>query len=207
MMPPPQEAATDVDDISYIMYNVTLFKVFVDDFIALTDKHTEAHLLHVSRVILNGTRTVFPPQDITGHKGGEHISEKKLANRNGIWDQIKEILGWIMDGANFTICLPPKKAYKIVATINFLWKREKIKLIEFQKIAGMLHHAATGIPGGRGLFKTIREAMEICKKNWITITPALDQVLKYYKGLFKDISNKPIQVAQLVTYLTDLHGY
>ena len=181
MIPPPQEAETDVDYISDIMSNVTLLEVFIDDFIAPTDDFTQDHLLQVSRAMLRGINTVFPTPEVTFHNGGKPISEKKLANLDGIWDHIKEIMGWIMDGANSAICLPPKKADKTIATLKFLRKRKKLKILEFQKSAGTLHHAATGIPGGRSLFTTIWAAMENCKKNWITITPTLDQVLRYFK--------------------------
>ena len=76
IMPPPQEAATDVDVISDIMYNVTLLEVFVDDFIALTDDLTQYHLLQVSRVMLHGINTVFPLLEVIGHNGGDPIIEK-----------------------------------------------------------------------------------------------------------------------------------
>ena len=112
-----------------------------------------------------------------------------------------------MDEENFTICLTPKMVDKMVATLKSLRKIIKIKLLEFQETAGTLHHAATGIPVGRGLFTTIWSAMAKCKKNWITITPDLDQVPRYFKWLFKEISNKPIQVAQLVPCLLVLRVY
>ena len=40
MMPPTQEAETDVDNISDLMSNITLFEVFVDEFIELMDNLT-----------------------------------------------------------------------------------------------------------------------------------------------------------------------
>ena len=130
----------------------------------LTDDLAQDHLLQVSHAMIHGINTVFPPLEVTGHNGGEPISENKLAKHDGLWDQIKEILGWIKDIANFTICMPPKKGDKIVATLKSLCKIKKLKIIEFQKITGTLHHAATGIQVGQGLFKTIWAAMENCKK-------------------------------------------
>ena len=108
MMPHPKEAASDVYEISDLMSNVTLLEVFVDDGIELTYNFTQAHLLQVSRAMIHGINKFFPPPEVTGHNGGYPISENKLANHDGLWDHIKEILGWIMDGEMFTICLPPK---------------------------------------------------------------------------------------------------
>ena len=88
-MPPLQEAATDVDNISGLMSNFTLLDIFVDDFVALTDDLTQDHLLKVSRALLHGINTVFLLPDVTEHNGGYPISEKKLANLNGIWDHVK----------------------------------------------------------------------------------------------------------------------
>ena len=138
----------------------TLIEVFVDDFIACTDAVSKTHLLQVSRAMLHGIHSVFPTWDINGHTGGDPISEKKLDKLEGLWEHTKEILGWILDGANYTIQLPPEKVDKIVTTLKSLSKKRRVRLKDFQKFAGSLHHASMGIPaGGRGLFTTIWKAM------------------------------------------------
>ena len=120
----------------------TLIEVFVDDFIACTDAMSRNSILKISRAMLHGIYSVFPPQDITGYTSGDPIFENS-------WDFTKqEILGWILDGANYTIQLPPAKVEKMVHTLRALGKKKKVRLKEFQKIAGSLHHASMGIPGG-----------------------------------------------------------
>ena len=64
-----------------------------------------------------------------------------------------------------------------------------------------------GIPGGRGLFTAIWAAMKSCKQGWIKITPDLKAILSDFKWLFREIANKPINVAQLVPKLPNCHGY
>ena len=64
----------------------------------------------MSCAIIHEINTVLPPSEVTGHNGGYPIPENKLAKMDGLWYHIKEILGWIMDGANFIIRLTPKKA-------------------------------------------------------------------------------------------------
>ena len=117
-------------------------EVFVDDFIVCTDAMSQNSILKISQAMLHGIHSVFPPQDITGYTSGDPIFENS-------WDFTKqEILGWILDGANYTIQLPPAKVEKMVHTLRALGKKKKVRLKEFQKIARSLHHASMGIPGG-----------------------------------------------------------
>jgi hypothetical protein len=148
----------------------------VDDFIGCTDDLSTSHLTKISRAMLHGIHSIFPPPSITGHKGGDPISEKKLNNLDGLWSQTKEILGWIINGANYTIRLPTAKVEKIVKTLKMLSKTKRISLLKFQRIAGKLLHAAIGIPGGRGLFSQIWSAMANHKHGWILVTTNLKAV-------------------------------
>lgn len=144
--------------------------------------------------MLHGIHSIFPPRDITGHSGRDPISEKKLEKLEGLWQHTMEILGWIIDGANYTIQLPPSKVKKMITT-------------QFQKIAGSLHHASMGIPGGRGLFTTIWQAKAKAKSGWILLTAEIKAAFADFRWLFKEIANHPINEAQLVPRLPHLHGY
>ncbi len=186
---------------------LTLIEVFVDDFIGCTDNISQEHLLNVSRAMLHGIHSIFPPNDITGHLGGDPISEKKLEKLEGLWASIKEILGWFIDGANYTITLPPEKTARILATLKSIKKKKFIPLKEFQKLAGTLHHASMGIPGGRGLFTVIWMALKTERNRHIRLTPDLKRVFNDFRWLFLQVVDKPINVAQLVPTLPTSHGY
>ena len=149
-----------------LAHTMDLIEVFVDDFIGCTDNLTRSHLVKFTRAMMHGMHSIFQPPSVTGHTGGDPISEKKLKQLEGLWEHVKEILGCILNGANYTISLPEKKVAKIQATLRKLSKKQKkIPLNDFQKIAGTLHHASMGIPGGRGLFTAIWSAMKGCRKN------------------------------------------
>ena len=121
----------------------------------------------------------------------------------GLWEHVKEILGWILYGANYIISLAEKKVEKIQVTLRQLRKKKKIPLNEFHKIAGTtLHHASMGIPGGQGLFTAIWSAMKGCQKNWW-----IKAIFSDFGCLFHEIANKPINVAQLVPNLPNFHSY
>ena len=127
-----------------------LLEVFVDDFVGATNCTTTAHLAHLSRAMLLGIHSIFPPPEISGHNGEDPISQKKMKAGDGTWDTTKEILGWILDGLNYTIQLPPTKCTAIAKSIKNICKMKACPLNKYQKIAGKLQHASFGITGGQG---------------------------------------------------------
>lgn len=74
-------------------------EVYIDDFIQLAQTTDPMRLEHLSRAILHGIHSVFPPPAATGHKGEDPVSLKKLKQGDGLWATRKELLGWIFDGA------------------------------------------------------------------------------------------------------------
>ena len=62
---------------------VLLLEVFVDDFIGATNEATEESLRHISRCMLHGVHSIFPPSEVTDHGSGDSITEKKLNKGKG----------------------------------------------------------------------------------------------------------------------------
>ena len=108
--------------------NVDINEVYVDDFIGGTNNLEATHLAHLARAILHGIHSIFPPPSITGHQGEDPISIKKLSSGEGKWSFEKEILGWTIDGKNFTIFLEKSKTQKIITTIKKVTKQKSITL-------------------------------------------------------------------------------
>lgn len=136
-------------------YTVTLLKVFVDDFCAITNNLHPQHLTSFSKAIIHGIHSIFPPPNITKHIGKDPISQKKLAAGDGTWDTTKEILGWVLNGVNYTIQLLPSKCQKICKLIKHLLWKTSCSLLDFQKVTGNIQHASFAIPGGKGLFSPL----------------------------------------------------
>jgi hypothetical protein len=177
-----------------------VIEVYVDDFISGTNKIDTPHLLKLSRAILHGIHSIFPPPDISNHCGGDPISEKKMANGDGTWAFQKEILGWILDGQAFTVYLPPNKSKKIQVLLKQTAKKPQCTLHELQQVAGKLNHACIGIPSGRGLLSPINNAMQGGQES-ITITPQLKQTLQDWIFLLQRISSRPTSVLELTAGL------
>jgi hypothetical protein len=175
---------------------INLVEVFVDDFIGITNDISPHHLQHLSRALLHGIHALFPPPSVSHHQGGDPISEKKLQQGDGQWSHVKEILGWIFNGAAYTIELPPKKIEKITALIKGIAKREFSSLKRYQEMAGKLQHASFGMPGGKGLFSPIYNAMKH-SVDPIPIKPALKQALEDWQIILKRIGARPTSVLEL----------
>ena len=192
MLPPksPLPPCT-TDDIT------TLIEVFVDDFIGITNTTNMSDLTHTSRSMLHGIHAIFPPKEQTPNNNNDAIAEKKLQKDDGRWDTQKEILGWLFDGKNFTIQLPPEKCQKIILQIKQILRHQTISLNNMQKILGRLQHASLGIPGATGLFSPLQQAMVGAPES-ITITPLIREALTEWRTLVKRLRDNPTCVLQLV---------
>ena len=195
-----QEAEQDATQyrLSAAATYVNLTEVFVDDFIGATNNINTDHLRHFSRAMLYGVHSIFPPPEVTGHQGEDPISQKKLDQGEGTWRFSKEILGWLVDGANFTIQLMPDKCKKLVQLIRDVTKCRQVPLSIFQELAGKLQHASFAIPGGKGLFSIIHRAMAGLKP-FIKITPDIKQTLNDWTTVVRHLASCPTPVRLLVS--------
>ena len=184
----------------------TLIEVFMDDFIAATNSVDTDHLRHTARAMLHAIHSVFQPPDVTGHPGGDTVPIKKILKGEGKWEHLKEVLGWMIDGVNYTIYLPKKKMDTIVKELSKIQRLKSIPLNRFQKIAGKLQHASYAMPGGWGLFSPIQMAMRGNPRH-VKITPFLAETLKDWKIIIKEIAKIPTHVLQLVDGYPDFLGY
>ena len=183
-----------------------LIEVYVDDFISATNQLDNKHLTQISRAVLHGIHSIFPPTNISNHCGGDPISEKKMEKGDGRWDFKKEILGWIFDGNEFTIFLPPEKSKKVQIAIKHLAKKKTATLHEWQQIMGKLNHACIGLPSGRGLLSPLNNAMK-GGPEIITLKPPTIQALIDWCILIQRISSRPTSVKELTPGLPWFIGY
>ena len=107
--------------------------------------------------MLFGLHSIFAPPEVSGHHGKYPVSHKKLNQGEGTWDYTTEILGYLVDGAEFTLQLMPDKCVKFSKLIKNICKQSYFPPQNFQELAGKLQHACFGIPGVKGLFSPIHE--------------------------------------------------
>ena len=123
-----------------------------------------------------------------------------MDNRTLVILNKQEILGWLIDGAAFTIQLMPDKCIKIAKLIKKCGKMKFCLLQQFQELAGKLQHTLFGILGGKGsLFSpTIYRALQTTSKQ-IPIKAQLKASLKDWWTLVQHLGAHPTPVQFLVS--------
>ena len=119
-----------------------LVEVFVDDFIGANNNISKEHLEHFSRAMLFVVQLILPPSEVSGHHDEDPVSQKKLNRGKGTWEYTKEILGCMVDSADFKLKLKLDKYVKISKLIKNLCKQSYCPLQKFQELAGKLQHAS-----------------------------------------------------------------
>ena len=102
----PDQTHWNTDQVGTFL---NLIEVLVDYFINLAKTKERENLQHLSREILHAVHDISTPENITGHAGGDPVSEKKLDQGNGMWDVRKDILGWVFGGISKCIEYPTNK--------------------------------------------------------------------------------------------------
>ena len=176
---------------------LTIIEVYVDDFIAATNRLSLGELRHISRAMLHGIHAIFPPPSITKHCGGDPVSEKKLAKGEGTWAYQKEILGWMFDGEQYTIQLPVQKCDDICRLLRRIIRLPRVATKKFQQLTGKLQHASLGIPGGKSLFTPFDMALKVAT-DVVVITPILKQTMADWRVFIQYLSSHPTSVFQLI---------
>jgi hypothetical protein len=151
--------------------SVTFLVAVVDDFLngvaAPKDQHHERAAAEdwVSRCALHGIHALFPPPDVSWHKGGrDSISIKKLNKGDARWHPTKIMLGFDLhggDGLGRLIGLPLAKAERYIDAIATALARPRnfIPLSEFQKLHGKVVHACTALPMMRGYMTPLNRVL------------------------------------------------
>ena len=185
-----------------------MLEVYVDDFISLAQTRDDKKLRHLSRALLHGIHSVFPPPAISGHNGEEPISIKKLKEGEGLWEVRKEILGWVMDGATRCIELAEKKQKAILAELKTVLRiKNGVPFKRVEKLVGKLRHAAIGIPAGKALFGPINQLMGKKPRTLIwDRCPAVCEALRDWKDLIREAAREPTHVNELVPGPADYKG-
>ena len=186
--------------------STTAIEVYVDDFITCTNNNQLKHIQHLSRSVLFGIHSIFPPPHISGHAGEDPVSMKKLIQNEGLFEHKKEILGWNIDGQAYTIQLPQTKVANIQLTISDIINKKAVPSKIMEKLQGKLVHASFGIPGGRGLMSPLY-ATQFDTKEFITITKPIKQCLKDWKQMITIMNQRPTSVLELVHNTPHFIGY
>jgi hypothetical protein len=183
--------------------------VYVDDYIlAVVQDEEQVLLRRVARATLHGIHAIFPPPGTSGHVGGKDpISEKKLAKGDAMFALVKEILGFMLDGASRTVWLPENKRDAIITELKRLMKMKHCPLKRFQSITGKLLNATKIAPSTKSLLTPFFQAQRNKPKLvGIGQHSALRQALQDLPTLIMDLTRRPTHVNEIVPHPPSVAG-
>jgi hypothetical protein len=141
---------------------VAAHDVYVDDFLSLV-QGGKRRRLQVKRSFLHALDSVFRGLDASdGPHRQEPASVKKLLKGDGTWATSKLVLGWLINTVSKTIQLPPHRLARLQAILADLPRTlTRLATRKWQPVLGELRSMSLGIPGARGLFSTLQQALRV----------------------------------------------
>ena len=103
----------------------TMLEVFYNHFIHMAQTSDPAQLIYLSRSLIHGIHSVFPPPKVSWHNCQDPISKNNLESFKGQWEVRKKVLGWMVDGTTRCIELAQDKQSEIDAELHKIVRMEK----------------------------------------------------------------------------------
>jgi len=177
---------------------VNFFDIYMDDFLLGIQGTREQRLYH-TRKLLHAIDQVFRPVDEYDPSIRQHIpSVKKMLKGNAYLSPRKVVLGWLIDTIQGTVELPPHRIERLREIFNYLRGRDRVGLAKWHKFLGELRSMAIGIPGSRGLFSLLQNALKFKQKDRVRITQEMMDQLLDFEYLVNDLSRRPTAISEIV---------
>ena len=188
--------------------HLAVIDVFVDDFIGAA-QGPPSRLQRVRRILLTAVDQVFHPLEPGDSPfRREPSSVKKMLQGDANWSTCKVVLGWIIDTVAMTISLPPRRLQRladILAEIPLSQRRTSVK--RWHQILGELRSMSLAVPGARGLFSQMQEALRHKDpKGKLKLQQGVHHALQDFRLLHADLARRPTRLYELVPLPPTLLG-
>jgi hypothetical protein len=176
------------------------FDVFVDDFIGMGQGNRK-QLTNLRRILLHTLDEVFRPlagDDSPSRK--EPASVKKLLQGDACWSTRKVILGWIIDTLKMTIELPAHRMERLTELLASIPRTQKrVAVQKWQQVLGELRSMSIAIPGSRGLFSLLHEALRHQEPGArIRLSNGVHDCLDDFRWIATDLASRPTRLYEIV---------
>jgi len=171
--------------------------VFVDDFIALAQPATQHS---TRRTLMHTIDQVFRPlaPSDPAHRT-EPISVTKLAKGDAAWSTCKKLLGWIVDSESMTLTLPPRRLLRLETLLASIPSTQKrLSLERWHQLLGELRSMSLALPGARGLFSHLQQAIDTKTGTRVRLTAAFHRALDDFRWLHANLASRPTRLFELV---------
>jgi hypothetical protein len=157
--------------------------VFIDNLVMLGQGNTKK-LHQIRRVLLTTLDEVFWPLEPSNSAHQRELtSVKKLLKGDGYWETCKLILGWILDTIWMTLELPAHRAKQLQEILDLIpchQKRTSVK--KWHKVLGKIRSMVLAIPGMRGLFGLLQEALHYQTNQRLRLSQGVHKCLNHFFG-------------------------
>ena len=165
--------------------------VYVDDFLLMAQ--TKRHQQRLLRLTLNAIDQVLRPLELRDscHRK-EPTSVKKLTQGDAHWSTQKTILGWNVDTVDETMQLPPhrvQRLHDLLATVQP--PRKRISLREWHRLLGELRSMEPGLPGSRGLFSILQNALSRGDSHRLRLNQHVFSSIEDFKWMASSLGARP----------------
>ena len=198
-LPPPNPL------LSYFQRPVSAIDVFVDDFLAVAQPSTATR---TRRTLMHTIDSVFRPLSSSDpiHRT-EPISLSKLAKGDAAWSTRKQMLGWILDSTDMTLTLPPRRLQRLgdlLAAIPASQRRLSVR--KWHCLLGELRSMSLALPGSRGLFSHLQQAIHSRQGNRLRLSAAFHHAMDDFRWLHQQLHRRPTRLLELVPTTPSLVG-
>jgi hypothetical protein len=177
---------------------VAAVDVYVDDFLLIAQ--TEHQRRRVMRSTLGAIDSVFrplSPEDPPHRK--EPASVKKMLKGEACWSTKKRILGWDLDTAASTLQLPPHRLDRLYELLNLIRPpKKRVSVKVWHQLLGELRSMAAALPGARGLFSALQDALCKADRNRVRITRQAWEVVEDFTAIADALRHRPTRLQELV---------
>jgi hypothetical protein len=156
--------------------------VFIDDTGTLFID-TPSNTARAPKAVLIATATLARPVSPDEPLPRETLLSLDKYMAEGHPDEIKSMLGWILDFRPLTIPLPPGKHATWTTNINILVKDKRVKRKALEQLIGKLNHTCQVLPMARYFLGPLRHLMSHAKSDFSTlkINRHTESILKHWK--------------------------
>lgn len=177
---------------------VAAVDVYVDDFLLLAQTRPQTQ-----RVLRNTLHSIdkvlrpLAPDDPPSRQ--EPASIKKMLKGDACWSTHKRILGWDIDTRSQTLSLPPHRLERLYDLLNAIKpprKRVPIKL--WHQLLGELRSMALALPGARGLFSVLQDALSRADRHRVRLTQRVWDVVADFTAIADSLRLRPTRLPELV---------
>ena len=166
--------------------------VYVDDFLLMAQtRHQQQRVLRASLYAIDQVFRPLEKGDSNNRK--EPASVKKMRQGDACWDTNKRILGWDVDTEMSTLNLPPHRLDRLYALLNMIRPpKKRISVKVWHQLLGELRSMAPALPGARGLFSVLQDALSKADQHRVRITRRVWDVVA------DSLKQRPTRLQELV---------